>query len=265
MSAAQQPGGAPWRELKRHRYEREDWGEGYDLRYAAGLNELNTLVEWGWIAARLPEGPMLDAAAGTGRFALRLRETGHPVLALDGSPKMLQTIRGKRPDLPLLRADLYRLPLADGTFAAVTCMHALFHLPDWPLVLGELARVLRPGGLIFFEMRSGEHVRLAERTLRLLRRRDPRAASANDPAAATVHVTRTQVFQALRDCSLAPEGAFSYDLGHSYCLRPLAGLLERFLGKHRAACRLAAALELALGRWLPPALAYRTLYLGRKR
>ncbi len=42
--------------------------------------------------------------------------------------------------------DYSRLPFADGTFDAVLAMEWLLFAPDLPQVLGELYRVLRPGG-----------------------------------------------------------------------------------------------------------------------
>ncbi|MBY8853092.1 class I SAM-dependent methyltransferase, partial [Saccharothrix sp. MB29] len=42
--------------------------------------------------------------------------------------------------------DYSRLPFADGTFDAVLAMESLLFAPDLPQVLGELRRVLRPGG-----------------------------------------------------------------------------------------------------------------------
>jgi SAM-dependent methyltransferase len=38
------------------------------------------------------------------------------------------------------------LPLEDGRFVEVVCQDVLEHLPDWPGLVGEIHRVLRPGG-----------------------------------------------------------------------------------------------------------------------
>lgn len=40
------------------------------------------------------------------------------------------------------------LPYDDGTFDLVTCQTLLIHVADVPLVIGEMVRVLRPGGLL---------------------------------------------------------------------------------------------------------------------
>lgn len=44
------------------------------------------------------------------------------------------------------RADLTRLPFADGAFDALICSHVLEHIPDDAAAMAELRRVLRPGG-----------------------------------------------------------------------------------------------------------------------
>jgi SAM-dependent methyltransferase len=38
------------------------------------------------------------------------------------------------------------LPFPDGEFAEVVCQDVLEHLPDYPALLGEIHRVMRPGG-----------------------------------------------------------------------------------------------------------------------
>jgi ubiquinone/menaquinone biosynthesis C-methylase UbiE len=43
-------------------------------------------------------------------------------------------------------ADVQELPFPDASFDAVIANHMLFHVEDRPRALGELARVLRPGG-----------------------------------------------------------------------------------------------------------------------
>jgi SAM-dependent methyltransferase len=96
----------------------------------------------------LPAGTALDAACGTGRYAAYLAGRGHRVLGVDGSAEMLDRARARArvPAAGFARADLHRLPLADGAVDLVVCALALAHLPTLPPVLAEFARVLRPGG-----------------------------------------------------------------------------------------------------------------------
>ncbi len=48
----------------------------------------------------------------------------------------------------MLRGDLERLDLPDAAFDAAVCAEVLEHLDDDDAAVGELARVLRPGGLL---------------------------------------------------------------------------------------------------------------------
>jgi SAM-dependent methyltransferase len=49
--------------------------------------------------------------------------------------------------LPIARADAQRLPVADGCVPAVVAVMVHTDMPGYPVVLGEVARVLRPGGV----------------------------------------------------------------------------------------------------------------------
>ena len=96
----------------------------------------------------LPPGDVLDAACGTGRWAAYLAGRGHVVTGVDQSPAMLDLARAKLPDARFLDGDLTRLPLADASVDAVVCALALVHVADLTTAIGELARVVRPGGRV---------------------------------------------------------------------------------------------------------------------
>ena len=85
---------------------------------------------------------MLDLGCGKGRFAARLEEAGAKVVGLDLSAAMLAEAKG----LDRVRASARRLPFADGAFDAVVAVEVFEHLAGLDAVLGEVRRVLRPGG-----------------------------------------------------------------------------------------------------------------------
>lgn len=93
-----------------------------------------------------PEGLVLDAACGTGRHAGYLAAAGHEVIGVDASEEMVRRARAKHPRLDFRRGELAALPVADDAVSAAVCALALSHLPELTTAVGELARVLRPGG-----------------------------------------------------------------------------------------------------------------------
>lgn len=94
----------------------------------------------------LPVGTAVDTACGTGRLAGRLAGRGHRVVGVDGSLDMVRQARRNAAGVPFLTGDLHDLPLADASVDLVTNALALTHVADLDAVLGEFARVLRPGG-----------------------------------------------------------------------------------------------------------------------
>ncbi len=106
------------------------------------------------VAASGPES-VLDVATGPAGVALQLADrTGADVTGIDVSPEMLYAgaanVRrrglGDRVSLLLGRAE--QLPVADGTFDALTFTYLLRYVADPAATLGELARVVRPGGVV---------------------------------------------------------------------------------------------------------------------
>jgi demethylmenaquinone methyltransferase/2-methoxy-6-polyprenyl-1,4-benzoquinol methylase len=90
---------------------------------------------------------LLDLAAGTGDLALVLqkRMPDVEVTATDFSEEMLEVARQKKVRRTVL-ADAMNLPFDDASFDVVTIAFGLRNLPDWKKCLGEMRRVLRPGG-----------------------------------------------------------------------------------------------------------------------
>jgi ubiquinone/menaquinone biosynthesis C-methylase UbiE len=128
----------------------------------------------GDLAARLldlaevrPGQRILDVGTGTGvvasAAAARAGADGH-VVGIDISSAMLAQARarsGSRADRIEYRLmDAEALQLEDGTFDAVVSLFALLHLPDPRRAVGEMYRVLRPGGWAVVGVGSGAPVSL---------------------------------------------------------------------------------------------------------
>lgn len=104
------------------------------------------------VADLAPAGSMLDLCCGTGDQSLGLARRGRRVAAADfclpmlalSRPKFARFRRGPRPTP--LAADALALPFPTASFAAVTVSFGVRNVADLDLALGEMLRVLRPGG-----------------------------------------------------------------------------------------------------------------------
>jgi demethylmenaquinone methyltransferase/2-methoxy-6-polyprenyl-1,4-benzoquinol methylase len=106
-----------------------------------------------------PGDAALDVCCGTGDLALELAGrvgSEGTVIGCDFSEPMLDLAREKAPRSAPVRfewADALELPYADGRFDAVTIGFGARNLADLDRGLGELTRVLRPGGrLVILEI-----------------------------------------------------------------------------------------------------------------
>ncbi|MFD8668453.1 class I SAM-dependent methyltransferase [Streptomyces microflavus] len=100
-----------------------------------------------------PGDAVLDAGCGTGRALPALRAVvgpGGTVLGADLTPAMLEEAarKGRGESGTLLRADVARLPLRDGALDAAFGAGLISHLARPEADMTELARVVRPGGVL---------------------------------------------------------------------------------------------------------------------
>ncbi len=99
----------------------------------------------------------LDLATGTGDIAFALSDRGARVVGLDITPRMIEIAREKRGTMNtdarrgtihLLVGDMVALPFPNSSFDLVTTGYGLRNVPDLPAAIGEIGRVLRPGGRV---------------------------------------------------------------------------------------------------------------------
>ena len=158
---------------------------------------------------------LLDAGCGTGSYCAALRRYAGAIDAVDLNLSMLGVARAKldgRPGCPvaLHEAGIDALPFEDACFDAVMVNQVLHHLPDspndgWPMlrrVLGEFARVLRPGGVAVIIINTCSHEQL---------RRGWWYASLVPEAVATIrrrHADTEVLKGLLAEAGLIPRGRF---------------------------------------------------------
>jgi ubiquinone/menaquinone biosynthesis C-methylase UbiE len=100
---------------------------------------------------RLPmAGRLLDAGGGTGRVSSQLRHLVDEVIITDLSAGMLKQAQAKS-KLQAAQAHAERLPFLDASFDRVVVVDALHHFCNQRDAIGDLLRVLRPGGRLVIE------------------------------------------------------------------------------------------------------------------
>jgi ubiquinone/menaquinone biosynthesis C-methylase UbiE len=105
-----------------------------------------------------PGMAVLDIASGTGEPSLTLAETVAPgghVTATDLIPEMLAAAEANARErgianVTFRQADAEALPFPDASFDAATCAFGIMFCPNPVRALGEIRRVLRPGGRAAF-------------------------------------------------------------------------------------------------------------------
>jgi SAM-dependent methyltransferase len=99
-----------------------------------------------------PPGPSdpvcLDIGCGTGLHFEAVRAAGYTVIGLDVSADQLRIAATRNPRV--VRADAARLPLRDASVSAIAMTFIHTDVDDFPAVVAEAARALRPGGRLVY-------------------------------------------------------------------------------------------------------------------
>lgn len=110
---------------------------------------------------RQGHGKVCDLGCGPGQVARYLHERGVPVVGVDLSEGMLAEARRLNPGIEFVQGDMRALAVPDGVWAGIAAFYSLIHIPRDQMVatLGELRRVLRPGGWLLLSFHLGDEVR----------------------------------------------------------------------------------------------------------
>ena len=87
-----------------------------------------------------PGGRALDVGCGSSRILASVPG----MIGLDVSLQKLRFMRGK--GCPTLKGSVYTLPFPDAAFDEVIFSQVIEHIPKHPNIMGEIRRVMKPGG-----------------------------------------------------------------------------------------------------------------------
>jgi SAM-dependent methyltransferase len=157
------------RELRRVDERQEDalagdfdaqWGEIEPMHHAFVGRFLSRLP---------PDGRVLDAACGTGKYFPMVLASARGLLGVDHAGALLAHAAAKFPQVPTDQHDLQELPY-QGEFDGVLCVDAMEFVPpeDWPPVLERFHRALRSQGWLYLtvELAPGDRVRAGNQAAR---------------------------------------------------------------------------------------------------
>ncbi|UOF00679.1 bifunctional 2-polyprenyl-6-hydroxyphenol methylase/3-demethylubiquinol 3-O-methyltransferase UbiG [Bdellovibrio reynosensis] len=131
------------------------WYEAQDDPIALLRNQHKTQVPWILDEIRRNIGyhaEVLDMGCGAGFLSNDLAAAGHSVTGIDLSTSSLKIAetRDRTRSVKYRQGDVYQVPFPRESFDVVTAMDLLEHVSDPKKVLAEATRVLRPGGLFFY-------------------------------------------------------------------------------------------------------------------
>jgi SAM-dependent methyltransferase len=108
--------------------------------------------------AREVTGKICDLGCGPGHITRYLHEHGADVFGIDLSPGMVEQAARRNPGVPFEQGDMRALELEDSSLGGIVLLYSIIHIPRDEVagVLGELRRVLQPGGLLLVGFHKGQ-------------------------------------------------------------------------------------------------------------
>jgi len=106
----------------------------------------------------MPGKEILEIGCGPGRDAKLFLARECKYVGIDLSEKLLEIAKEEVPDAQFQHADMLELPFEDDSFDGIWNCATFHHLKteDMPIAMGEMARVLRKGGVLFLGTKLGD-------------------------------------------------------------------------------------------------------------
>ena len=147
------------KERRRIIEERYDtlWAPIYDDDWGASIAPSHQRMFARYLELCPVGGWLLDAACGTGKYLPLILDSGRVAFALDPSRGMLDKAKAKHPQAATAKLGLQEMEFWEA-FDGADCMDAMeFIFPeDWPKVLANFHRLLKPGAPFYFTVELAE-------------------------------------------------------------------------------------------------------------
>jgi SAM-dependent methyltransferase len=141
------------------------FADGYDERRGEGYHKLIDDQAAELVRRVGTGGDLLDVGCGTGLILERVSRFARRARGVDLSPGMLDRARAR--GLEVEEADAATLPFDDDAFDVAYSFKVLSHVGDLGACLREMARVVKPGGHLVFDVYNRRSLRyLIKRALR---------------------------------------------------------------------------------------------------
>jgi SAM-dependent methyltransferase len=163
------PQPAGWSDDLTELYLDDNGGEDHYINVASRRSALDCLGRW----IGQPDACITDigCASGYALEALRQRFPQATVIGVDPFTDVLKRVGERLPDVPLIQFDLTRCPLPDSFVDGAVLLNVLEHIEDDEAALRQVFRILRPNGIAYLEVPSGDDLfDVYDRELRHFRR-----------------------------------------------------------------------------------------------
>lgn len=130
-----------------------------DHGYHRYLDEAEVAVAEPWVRGK----EVLEVGCGTGLILERLSRVAERAVGVDLSPGMLEHAKAR--GLDVHEGSATALPFEDASFDAAVSFKVLAHVEDISSAMGEMGRVVRPGGRVIAEFYNRKSVRALVKSL----------------------------------------------------------------------------------------------------
>ncbi|GGK47827.1 class I SAM-dependent methyltransferase [Nocardia camponoti] len=161
---------------------------------ACGTVEFLHPDDVGFVLANLGvDGPVLDLGCGPGHFTKVLVDAGLDARGIDLVDTFVAHAQATYPDVAYTQGTLHALPHESASVAGALAWYSLIHEPPetLPLIVGEIARVLRPSAPLVVGFFDGEVCEPFAHKVTTAYRWPPAELSAIFAAAGFTEVART--------------------------------------------------------------------------